>query len=83
MSKWFFAPLNDAGAKMRDLFPGDISCTYQIISDDRVVEHWRCRKDEISEWTEVLLTVVKHGESASIIIYQLIPIASKHFNKQP
>lgn len=37
MSKWFFEPLNKAGEKMIEMFSAS-SCTYQIITEDRVVE---------------------------------------------
>jgi hypothetical protein len=80
MSKWFFEPANAAGERMREMFD-DYVCLYQMISEDRVVEQFVCRKN--GETKDVLLLLVRHGSdtNVSIIMYELTPIASKHFQK--
>lgn len=80
MSKWFIAPMHMAAEKMKTMFDDRI-CNYQVISDERVVEHWTCFKD--GEAKEVMMSLTRNGsdDHVSIHIYELNPIASKIYRK--
>lgn len=69
-TKWFYAAL-DKAVEIISNGAVDKSCTYQIVTKDRVIELWQIRRSDKGAIIQMFVQVTKQGSKASLMIYEV------------
>lgn len=69
-NKWFYAGVDRIYQTLKQISTDcRCRCIYQIVTPDRVVEHWQVMTSEGCH--EYVGTVVKQGERSSVLVWRL------------
>lgn len=73
-AKWFYPAQGEASEELRKQFES-VTCNFQLISDDRVLENFQCvrKEGEKRETVQVDVLIVRHGsdDNVSVLVYEL------------
>lgn len=67
-SKWFYPVLTESINQLRKDYEY-LSCQFQMIEKDRVVEYWK-GQNENNVADMILVTITKQGKKAVVIFYK-------------
>lgn len=59
-TKWYHKPIEEASQQLYKRFE-NCSCVYQLIEKDRIVERYSCSNRTDENWTNILVTLILHG----------------------